>query len=80
MFDEAGRVVGVIVSKLDALKVALETGDIPQNVNFAIKSAVAMSFLDARQVEYQMSTGSRLSTADISEIGQKSTLAIDCWR
>jgi len=36
VFDQSGQIVGVVVSKLDALKVAKVTGDIPQNINFAI--------------------------------------------
>jgi len=35
--DEAGRLMGVVVSKLNAMAIARATGDIPQNVNFAIK-------------------------------------------
>jgi S1-C subfamily serine protease len=35
LLGENGSVVGVVVGKLDALKVAEATGDIPQNVNFA---------------------------------------------
>lgn len=38
LFDNAGNVIGVILSKLDALKVAQNTGDLPQNVNYATKS------------------------------------------
>ena len=37
--DEAGRLMGVVVAKLNALAIARLTGDIPQNVNFAIKVA-----------------------------------------
>lgn len=80
IFDESGRVVGIVVSKLDALRVAVETGDIPQNVNFAIKSAVVTSFLDVHEIDYVVSAGHTLSTADISEMGRESTLAIDCWQ
>ena len=35
VFDQAGNVIGMVVSKLDALKIAKRTGDLPQNVNFA---------------------------------------------
>jgi hypothetical protein len=42
LFDEAGNVIGVILSKLDALKVARKTGDLPQNVNYAVKSSIFM--------------------------------------
>ena len=36
LLDQSGNVIGVVVSKLDTLKIARATGDIPQNVNFAI--------------------------------------------
>ncbi len=47
LFDGHGLVIGVISAKLNAESVHRLTGDIPQNVNFAIKAAVARSFLDA---------------------------------
>jgi S1-C subfamily serine protease len=47
LVDMSGNVVGVVFSKLDALRVARATEDIPQNINFAIKSSVAANFLDA---------------------------------
>lgn len=40
-----GSVLGVVVGKLDAAKVAEVTGDLPQNVNFAIRGEVAQLFL-----------------------------------
>jgi hypothetical protein len=43
-------VVGVVVAKLNALEIASVTGDIPRNVNFAIKASVAAAFLDAQRV------------------------------
>jgi S1-C subfamily serine protease len=49
LFDRYGNVVGVVVAKLNALKIASATGDIPQNVNFAIKASVAKAFLDAQR-------------------------------
>lgn len=41
-----GLVVGVVQGKLDALQVAQKTQDLPQNVNFALKSSVLMRFLE----------------------------------
>ena len=40
-----GMVVGVVRSKLDALKISEATSDLPQNVNFATKSSVLIQFL-----------------------------------
>ena len=41
-----GNVIGVVASKLDAQAIARETGDIPQNVNYAIKSQYVHDMLD----------------------------------
>jgi TPR repeat protein len=46
LFDEAGNVVGVVLAKLDAIKVAKATGDLPQNVSYAIKSIYALPLLE----------------------------------
>ena len=51
LLDLSGHVVGVMMGKLDALKLARATGDIPQNVNFAIKGNVARDFMAANGVE-----------------------------
>ncbi|MCS6854067.1 MAG: serine protease, partial [Elioraea sp.] len=46
LLDRGGHVVGVVVAKLAALRVAERTGgDLPQNVNFAIQGPVAVEFL-----------------------------------
>ncbi len=42
---DAGVVIGVVVSKLNALAVLKETGTLPENVNFAIKSSELSSLL-----------------------------------
>ena len=41
-----GSVIGVVASKLDAQAIARQTGDIPQNVNYAIKSQFVHDMLD----------------------------------
>ena len=47
LLDGSGNLVGVVSAKLDAIKVAMAAGDLPQNVNFAVKSAIVATFLDA---------------------------------
>jgi S1-C subfamily serine protease len=56
LVDQYARVVGVIVAKLDALEVAKVTGDIPQNVNFAIKNNLVTAFLDSTEIQYRTSS------------------------
>ena len=52
VIDARGAVVGVVVAKLDARRVADAVGDVPQNVNFAIRGTVARSFLDANAIAH----------------------------
>jgi S1-C subfamily serine protease len=46
LLDSSGLLAGIVVSKLNAIEVFKITGQIPENVNFAIKSSVAQSFLE----------------------------------
>ena len=79
LLDLSGNVVGVVVGKLNAIKVAKATGDIPQNVNFAISAAVARGFLDAKGVKYETSPSNRkLEVADVGELAKKFTVVIEC--
>lgn len=52
LVDLAGRVVGVVTAKLNAVAVADATGDIPQSINFAIRPDAAVAFLEANDVAF----------------------------
>lgn len=79
LLDNSGNVVGVVTSKLNAIKVAGELGDLPQNVNFAVKAALATSFLDANQVTYETGTlGDKLDPADLADKAKKASVFITC--
>jgi S1-C subfamily serine protease len=80
LLDASGNVVGVVVTKLNAKVVAEETGDIPQNVNFAVKASVAREFLREHNVAFHTapSTTPR-SNADVGEIGRQVTILVECW-
>ena len=45
LLDNEGRVVGIVTSKLNAMRIATETGDIPQGMNFAIKASTLRDYL-----------------------------------
>lgn len=45
LIGPGGMVVGVVRSKLDAIKISEATSDLPQNVNFATKSSELIKFL-----------------------------------
>jgi uncharacterized protein len=81
LLDRSGTVVGVVVAKLNALEIASATGDIPQNVNFAIKASVAAAFLDAQRGAHPEGGGAgALSTPDIAERAKSFTVQVICVR
>jgi len=82
LLDRQGHVIGVVVSKLNAARVAQRTGDIPQNVNFAVKGTEALDFLRRSGVTPVMrdSPGGERSAAEIGEQVHPSTVFIRCER
>lgn len=81
LVDMSGNIVGVIVSKLNALAFAATAGDIPQNVSFAIKASVVREFLDANSVDYQVgASNQQLQANDVSDRAKRFTLRVECWR
>lgn len=82
VLDARGEVVGVVVSKLNALRVAMVTGDVPQNVNFAIDGAVARAFIEAQGIELRDSGVEPEGGAarDAPELARGFTLLLECWR
>jgi serine protease Do len=79
LLDRNGNVVGIVVAKLNALGIASATGDIPQNVNFAIKASVATAFLDAQSVGHAEREGATaLSTSDIAARAKALTMQVAC--
>jgi S1-C subfamily serine protease len=53
LLDMSGNVVGVVSNKLNTLRMVALTGDIPQNINFALKASMTRSFLEATGVPYE---------------------------
>lgn len=83
LFDSRGNVIGVVVSKLNALRIAEMTGgDIPQNVNFAIKGNEALDFLRANDTQPRTaaSTGPDRRNTEIDDIANPSTVYLQCYR
>ena len=80
LFDSDGQIVGMVSAKLDALKIAKETGDIPENINFAIKTGMLRDFLDNSAVDYRTATDAKgdLKTSDIAKNARAFTLLISC--
>ncbi len=79
LLDQNGNLVGVVTSKLNALKVALSDGDLPQNVNFAVKAATLATFLDSNRVTYQVGAdGKPLEPADLADKAREISAYVLC--
>ncbi len=79
LIDSAGQIIGVVTAKLDELKFAGATGSMPQNVNFAIKSNVAMNFMDAHSIPYKTSSAEgEFSLTQLVEEAKKYTVHVKC--
>jgi S1-C subfamily serine protease len=79
LLDTGGEVVGMVAAKLNALKFVKATGNIPENINFAIKTGMLRDFLDNSVVPYQIAEAkSELKTSDIARNARAFTLLISC--
>jgi S1-C subfamily serine protease len=79
LLDTSGNVVGVVSSKLNAVTVAKATGDLPQNINFAIKTGALRDFLDNGVVSYKTAeSNNELKTAEIARQARTYTMLISC--
>jgi hypothetical protein len=79
LLDAAAHVIGVVTAKLDAVAIAKRTGDIPQNVNFAVKAEVLRRMLRGNGVPFDEEASDRtLAAADIAEIARGFTVQVEC--
>lgn len=83
VINKKGEVVGVVAMKLSDSKMARATGQVGQNVNFAVSGQTLKTFLDTHKVDYgdsgMFSFGSK-STADLADEARKWTLVVECWK
>lgn len=79
LFDTTGQIVGVVTAKIPALRIAAATGNIPENINFAIKTGALRDFLDNSVVPYQTAEPKGdLKTTDIAGNARPYTMLISC--
>jgi S1-C subfamily serine protease len=79
LLDTTGAVVGVTSSVLNAVRAARTTGNVPQNVNFALKVGVIRTFLESAGVSAETAPGGReLGTPDIGERARAFTVLVEC--
>ena len=74
-----GGVVGVVVSKLNAVALAEETGDIAQNINFAIRSSLAKVFLSSNGIAFdELDDDNAMLPEAAAKLLQASTSLVEC--
>jgi S1-C subfamily serine protease len=79
LFDTTGQIVGVVTAKIPVLRIAAATGNIPENINFAIKTGALRDFLDNSVVPYQTAEPKgELKTTDIAGNARAYTMLIAC--
>ncbi|MEJ0093158.1 MAG: serine protease [Methylocella sp.] len=79
LLDQNGNLVGIVASKLNAIKVLIDSGDLPQNVNFALKASVVENFLDSNRIKYVMgSATSALKSEDLADQARSMSVFILC--
>ena len=47
LVDERGNVIGIVSAKLNAQAALAASGQLPENVNYAVKSSFLLSFLES---------------------------------
>lgn len=83
VLNKKGEVVGVISMKLDDTKMAKATGQVGQNVNFAVSGQTLITFLNTNKVSYTSGSGffsREKRTADLADEARKWTLVVECWK
>jgi S1-C subfamily serine protease len=79
LLDEDGNLVGIVTSKLNVINALKNVGDIPQNVNFAIKASVAANFLQDNSVKFQIGEAAQpMKAADLADQAKALSVYIEC--
>jgi S1-C subfamily serine protease len=80
LLDQAGNVVGTVVAKINAIKLAKITNDLAENINIAIKSSIVTSFLEANGITFR--TGSLgdnpLTPPDLAARASSFSASVEC--
>ena len=79
LVNEQGQVVGVVTARLSDAAAISETGAIPQNVNYAVKSAFVLPFVENIPEIKQAGKPSYKDRAEIIEQMKKATVLVICY-
>jgi hypothetical protein len=81
LIDASGNVIGVITAELNAMRVFRATGNVPQNVNFAIELEALKRFLRKNGIRTaEAPSAAELRPADIGDRARLFSYSIRCTR
>lgn len=83
VINRKGEIVGVVSMKLSDAVMAKTTGQIGQNVNFAVNAQTLRTFLDVNNVSYRSGAGffsMEKNTVDLGEAARDWTTVVECWK
>lgn len=81
LMNRSGSVVGIVLGSLDDAEVYKVVGDIPQNVNFAIKGSIVQNFLESFGVFSESVMENReVSVADVADLGRSFSVRVLCYK
>jgi serine protease Do len=79
LLDENGNLVGIVTSKLNIIAALKNGGNIPENVNFAIKASVVATFLQDNSIKFQIGEATQpMKAADLAEQAKALSVYIEC--
>jgi len=79
VLDKTGALIGTVVSRLDKLKTLRLAGDLPENINFAIRGRLMATFMESLGLTPSYNTITSLkSTIKIDEEAARFTVQILC--
>jgi|GEM_PF-6637785 len=74
VLDASGLVIGIVYAKLSSSGMAKATGELPQNVNWALKASTVKEFLDTKEIRYRSEP--ERSPVELTAIGDAARGAI----
>jgi S1-C subfamily serine protease len=81
VLNMGGEVIGIVTYKLSALETMKAQGDIPQNVNFALKASILRLFLDSHSIPYSVSDRSvNFIAAEVGNLTEQFTGMVVCQK
>jgi S1-C subfamily serine protease len=81
LLDRSGNIIGVVTQKLNALRTNEIAGDLPQNINFALRGSIVLNFLETNSVSHSPLSSTRImSNETIGEMANTRVFMIECHR